>query len=97
MPIIDIVARAVRIAEPDHGLHHAAATMAQADCGVLSVSARGRLIGMVTDREIAVRGTATEKSSDRCMAREVMSARADYVFEDDDIEHVVRHMASRDI
>jgi CBS domain-containing protein len=46
--------------------------MAQVDCGVLPVGENDRLIGMVTDRDITLRGVAKGQPPDHCKVRDVM-------------------------
>jgi CBS domain-containing protein len=52
--------------------HETAAMMARIDCGALMVNAQERLIGMITDRDIAVRAVAEGRTADT-LAGEVMS------------------------
>jgi len=62
----------VRIASPNQSIRDAARMMAQIDAGVLPVGDNGRLAGMITDRDIAVRAVAAGKGPDTAV-REVMS------------------------
>jgi CBS domain-containing protein len=56
--------------------------MAQLDCGALPVGENDRLLGMVTDRDIALRGVAKGQPPDRCKVRDVMSPGIKYVYDD---------------
>jgi len=56
--------RDVRIATPDQTLQEAARMMADIDTGILPVGDRDRLIGMITDRDIAVRGRGGQGPAD---------------------------------
>jgi CBS domain-containing protein len=71
----------VRIAKPDQTIREAAQAMAEVDSGVLPVSENDRLIGMIIDRDIAVRGVGEGKGPETS-AREVMTDHVDYCFED---------------
>ena len=51
-----------------------------------------RLIGMITDRDIAIRGVAAGKGPDTPV-RDVMSTEVKYCFEDEDVAHVAENMA----
>jgi len=82
----------VRIASADQSIGDAAHTMAQIDAGVLPVDDAGRLAGMITDRDIAVRAVAAGKGPDTAV-REVMSTEVKYCFEDDDLDEVAQEMA----
>ncbi len=65
--------------------------MARNDVGVLPVAENNLLVGMVTDRDIALRGVATGKGPDTCV-RDVLSRQVLYCFEDQDLEHVAKSM-----
>jgi CBS domain-containing protein len=66
--------------------------MAECDCGVVPVGDGDRLVGIVTDRDIAVRAVAAGKSPDTPV-REVMSQRVLYCYEEEDIDDVASNMA----
>lgn len=91
MKISEVMTRDVRIASPDDTLADAARMMAAIDCGVLPVSNSERLIGMITDRDIAIRGVAEGLGPDATVA-EVMTDDVKYCFEDDDCDDVARNM-----
>jgi CBS domain-containing protein len=91
MRVADCMTRDVRIANPDETIRQAAQTMASIDAGVLPVSENDRLVGMITDRDIAVRGVADGKGPD-AKIRDVMSAEVSYCFEDEDVDDVLRNM-----
>lgn len=82
----------VKIANPNQSIRDAARLMAQVDTGVLPVGENGRLAGMITDRDIAVRAVALGKGPDTAV-REVMTEGVRYCFEDDDLEDVAQEMA----
>src|ERR1051326_4941953 len=58
MQVQDIMTRDVSIISPDETLKAAALRMAQLDVGVLPVAENERLVGMITDRDMVVRGLA---------------------------------------
>jgi CBS-domain-containing membrane protein len=65
--------------------------MADIDAGFLPVADNDRLIGTVTDRDIAIRGVAAGRSPDTNV-REVMSEDIKYCYDDDDSDHVLDNM-----
>jgi CBS domain-containing protein len=67
--------------------------MASLDAGVLPVGEKDRLIGMITDRDIAIRGIAQGKGPD-AKVRDVMTEDIKYCFDDEEIEEVTRNMAA---
>jgi CBS domain-containing protein len=93
MKIKEAMSTNVRLAKPDQTIREAAQAMAEVDSGVLPVSENDRLIGMITDRDIAVRGVGEGKGPETSV-REVMTDHVDYCFEDQDVEEVTKNMAS---
>jgi CBS domain-containing protein len=89
----EIMSRDVRIAGVGESLSDAAAAMADEDVGALPVSDRGRLVGMITDRDIVVRAIALGRSPEETVVGEVMSEEALYCFEDEDVEEAARNMS----
>jgi len=82
----------VTIVDPDDTIAEAARTMAEIDAGVLPVGENDRLVGMVTDRDIAIRGVGKGLDPD-AKVRDVMSPEVRYCFDDDDAEDVLNNMA----
>jgi len=81
----------VRITSPDQTLAEAARAMADLDAGILPVADNNRLVGMITDRDIAVRGVA-KGMGPNATVRQVMSAEVKYCFDDDDVDDVLQNM-----
>ncbi len=73
MLVRDAMTAGARIAEPDEFLPHAAKKMRTQGVGALPVVEGGRLVGMLTDRDIAVRAVADHKDPTMTKVREVMS------------------------
>jgi CBS domain-containing protein len=65
--------------------------MAALDAGVLPVADDDRIIGILTDRDIAVRAVATRKGPDTPI-REVMTKDVKYCYENEDLAHVASNM-----
>jgi len=84
--------RDVQLTSPTESIREAAKTMAQIDAGVLPVGQDNRLIGMITDRDIAIRAVAEGKSPNTPVS-EVMSQEVLYCFDDQELEDVARNMA----
>ena len=92
MKVSNVMTRQVRLTKPEASLQEAARVMAEADAGILPVSEGDRLVGMITDRDIAVRAVAKGKGPD-AKVREAMSAEVKYCFEDEEVDDVARNMA----
>jgi len=74
----------------------AAQMMSDCDAGVLPVGEEDRLVGMITDRDIAIRAVARGRSHDTPV-REVMSHEVLYCFDDEEIDDVARNMADQQV
>jgi CBS domain-containing protein len=92
MEVRDIMSREVCIADAGASLAEAAAAMADEGVGALPVGDRGRLVGLITDRDIVVRGIALGRSPAETPVRDVMSEAVLYCYEDEDVEETARHM-----
>jgi CBS domain-containing protein len=90
------MSRDVHVASPDDTIRHAASEMKAIDAGVLPVGENDKLVGMITDRDIAVRGVAEGKGPE-AKVREVMTAEVLYCFEDDDVAHIAANMAQQQV
>jgi CBS domain-containing protein len=91
MKIAECMTPDVRFAGPGDTIQQAAQTMAESDCGVLPVRDGDRLVGMITDRDIAIRGVAQGRGPD-ILVRDVMSAEVLYCFDDEEVDDVLRNM-----
>jgi CBS domain-containing protein len=92
----EIMTRGVEVAKPDDSLQQAAARMAELDTGVLPVGEGDRLVGMLTDRDIAIRAVAQGKGPD-AKVRDAMTPEVRYCFEDEDLDDVVRNMGENKV
>ena len=81
----------VCLADPDRSIREAAQMMADQDIGALPVGENDRLVGMVTDRDIAVRAVAQGLGPDTKI-RQVMSQEVMYCFDDEDLDDVAQNM-----
>jgi CBS domain-containing protein len=91
MKIKDIMTHDVELAGPEDTLQDVALRMLDLDIGVLPVGEQDRLVGMITDRDLAVRGIAQGRGPS-AKVREVMSKEVMYCFADEDIAHVGQNM-----
>jgi CBS domain-containing protein len=92
MRVSEAMSRDVRVANPGQSIRDVAKIMAEIDAGALPVGENDRLVGMITDRDIAIRAVALGKGPDTPV-REVMSQEVKYVFDDEDLEHVAENMS----
>jgi CBS domain-containing protein len=82
----------VQIASPGQTIREAAKMMAEIDAGALPVGDNDRLVGVITDRDIAIRAVAQGLEPDTKVG-DVMSREVMYCFDDEDIEDVAQNMA----
>jgi CBS domain-containing protein len=90
----DVMTHHVKIASPEDTLKHAAQMMEDLNCGVLPVGENDRLVGILTDRDIAIRAVARGKSPTKCKVREVMSPEIKYVYDNETLDDAVRNMST---
>lgn len=96
MQVREIMTRGAELIDPDMPLREVARRMRQENLGALPVGENDRLIGMITDRDIVVRGVADARI-DAAVAREVMSERVYYCFEEDDLDDAADVMAEHQV
>jgi CBS domain-containing protein len=96
----DVMQREVAVIGPGASLVLAARMMRDQDVGCLPVIENGQLIGMLSDRDIVVRGVAGALDPYRAIVREVMSATALACCDEDSVDqarelmatHLVKHL-----
>lgn len=93
MKVSDAMTRGAQIARPDETLQQAARRMATEDIGFLPVGDDDRLVGMITDRDIAIRAVAEGRSCETPV-RDIMTRDVKYCFEDEDMDDVVQNMGN---
>lgn len=92
MQVEQCMTRDVRVISPDDTIERAAQVMGQIDAGVLPVSNGERLVGMITDRDIAIRGVGEGCRPD-ARVRDIMSTEVKYCYADEDTSEVLDNMA----
>jgi CBS domain-containing protein len=96
MKVKEAMTNEVVVARPDQTIAEAARMMAECDSGVLPVGEDDRLVGMLTDRDIAIRAVAKDLPCDTPI-RDVMSKEVLYCYEDEDVEKVADNMGEQQI
>ena len=92
MRVSEAMTRDVRVANPNQSIRDVAKIMAEIDAGVVPVGENDRLVGMITDRDIAIRAVAAGKGPDTPV-RDVMTQEVKYCFDDDEVDNVAKNMA----
>ena len=96
MKVSEVMTRDVQTVRPDQTAREAASFMLRADAGSIPVTEGERLIGMITDRDIAVRGVAEGHGPETpvrdLMTNDVVCARVD-----DDTDDVASRMSEAQV
>lgn len=93
MKVREAMTTAVQLVSPDQSIRQAARLMADCDIGALPVGENDQLIGMITDRDIAVRAVADGLDPDTKISA-VMSREVLYCFDDDELDDVADNMSN---
>src|SRR4029078_7788577 len=96
MKISDVMTRDVQTIRPDQSAQDAARFMLKSEAGSIPVTDGDRLIGMITDRDIAVRGVAKGVGPDTPV-RELMTDDIICARFDDDIADVASRMSEAQV
>lgn len=96
MRVSEIMTRDVRVAGPRESIQRAAAIMASIDAGAVPVADKDRLVGMLTDRDIAVRAVAKGKGPETPVG-DIMTVDVCYCFDDEEIDHVLDNLGDQQI
>ena len=97
MIVQDIMTPRVESISPDATTKEAALKMRDLHIGSLSVMENDTLIGIITDRDICCRVTATGRDAVMTNVKEIMSKDVTTCFEDQDIAEAARLMADHHI
>ncbi len=95
--VSEIMTTQVQVIEPQQTLAEAARLMRALDIGALPVCSGRLLVGMVTDRDIALRGVAEGLAPEQACVSDVMTSPAVWVTEDQDTQEVMRLMGQQQI
>lgn len=92
----DLMSRDVKVISPEMSIQDAARQMQEGDFGMLPVGENDRMIGAITDRDIAIRAVAQGKDN-TTRVRDVMSDGIAWVFEDESVEGAAKMMSERQV
>lgn len=97
MLVREIMSPKLETVLPSASLRDAAQKMRDLGVGSLPVADNGKLMGMITDRDICCRGVADGFDPARTPVREIMSYDVSFCFSDDNVTNAVRQMEDRRI
>lgn len=90
--ISEVMTSHARCIGPDSTLVEAARQMRELNVGSLPICENDRLAGMVTDRDLVLRGVGEALDPQSTRVRDVMSPGIVYIFDDQDVEEAARLM-----
>ena len=96
MKVSEVMTRSVETVSPDQPVQEAASFMLSADTGSIPVTEGDRLVGMITDRDIAVRGVALGHGPDTAV-RDLMTNDVVCARHDEDVEEVAARMSEAQV
>ena len=96
MKVREVMTREVQTISPDQPVQEAASFMLSADAGSIPVTEGDRLIGMITDRDIAVRGIGKGYGPETPV-RELMTDDLVVVRDDEDVEEAATKMSEAQV
>ena len=96
MKVSEVMNRSVQIARSNQTICEAARMMADYDVGALPVGGDDGLMGIITDRDIAIRAVALGRSPDTSI-KDVMSDEVLFCMENDDLDDVADQMADEKV
>jgi len=95
--IADIMTRGVAAVGRDETLQAAARRMREMDVGALPVTDGRALAGMITDRDIAIRGVAEGMVAQEALVADVMTDEVAFCNESDSVEEVMAQMGDAQV
>jgi CBS domain-containing protein len=97
MEISKVMTAPVSVARPDTPVADLAKRMRDENIGAVPVADGDKLVGMVTDRDIVTRGLAETSDLGETRARDVMSPKVLYCFDNDTVADVLVNMREEQI
>jgi len=97
MNIKEVMTPHVEIIRPEISVAEAAQKMKALDCGILPVYEGDKLVGMITDRDIAIRSSAEGHDPKMDKVRDIMTKKVVYCYEDEPVEKMAETMEKNKI
>jgi CBS domain-containing protein len=95
MIVREIMHKQAKVINFAQTVEEAARLMEKEDCGSIPIEKDDKMIGMLTDRDIAIRVVAKGKDPHKTKVQEVMSEGINYCYDDEDVREVSKKMAGR--
>ena len=97
MRVRDIMTTHPLVIPEEASVEYAAGMMRDCNIGLIPLGDKDKVVGVITDRDIATRVSAECKDPKHTAVREVMTPHGDYCFEDQDIEDACFMMEAKHV
>lgn len=97
MKLGTLMTRQVEVVAPSASLRQAARMMRDHEIGPVPVVENGRVVGILTDRDIAIRGVAEGRDPEKTTVADIMTRDVDCCQEDEDVEKAAKLMSDKQI
>lgn len=97
MKVKDIMTKNVASLNPEDTVEHAAQLMKEYNIGSLPVCNEEKVIGIITDRDIAIRSSAEGENVQKQTVRDIMTSNPVTIKSDIDVKDAARIMSERQI
>ena len=97
MKVNEVITHDPQVIRPETALIEAAKKMKSLDIGMLPVCDGDRLVGVITDRDITVRGVAQGYDPKTARVQEVMTPEVIYCFDDEDVKEAAKKMEEKQV
>ena len=92
----DLMSRDVKLVSPETSIKEAALMMRDGDFGMMPVGEADKMIGTISDRDIAIRAVALDKGPDT-KVRDTMTTGVAWAYETDSVEKAVKIMSEKQV
>lgn len=96
MFVKDVMTAAPICCEPTDSVERVAKSMTDNDCGIIPICSGGRLVGVITDRDITTRVMAAGKPADLPVS-EVMTKTVYTVRQDENVQAAIDRMETKQV
>lgn len=97
MIVKECMTKKVELGTPEMTLRDAALKMRDGDFGILPIQKNDKLVGMITDRDIAIRCVAEGGDAKNLKVGEVMTEKVLYCFEDQSLDEVAKNLGDNQV
>lgn len=97
MKIKDLMHTGAEVHAPETPISAIAQTMKEKDVGAVPITDNNQLVGMITDRDLALRALANGTDWSKLTAKDVMTRNVATCQEDDSVQHAAQLMQARHV